>query len=343
MHENDGQVETTDGRFLIIENEALPIKHVSLALDKVQLDPDNPRIQDAVKQKYRHVKISQPQLQALIMEQPGVSDLFVAIRDNGGLQEPIYVRPDGRVIEGNCRAACYLKLKAVPGSVKKWNLIPAAIVPNITERQVAILQGQQHVAGKNKWRAYEKVGHLYRMHHHLNMDPAEIAKSMGLRERDVKRDLEAYETMTNKLLPQMKNGSNRLEKWSFIQELYKRKGLSEYRAKEENINEFVSMVSSGKLTRGVDVRRLEHIVKVPSALKELKKKDIDSAISVAGKIDPTVDSAILKKLKSVTRLLQELPSKDLTRISEDAKAQQILNELAQALRNVARAAKIKLP
>ena len=57
------------------------------------------------------------------------------------------------------------------------------------------------------------------------------------------------------------NGSGGLEKWSFVQELFKRKELAAYRAKPENIDEFVTMVVDKKLKQGTDVRKLEKVIK----------------------------------------------------------------------------------
>lgn len=327
-------------RALVVENEVIPAEYQELPLGQVLLDPDNPRIQHAVRQKSKNGKISPKDLRSLILDQPGVSALFVSIRDNGGLLEPIYVRKDGRVIEGNCRTAAYLRLHETFPNVKAWEAIPALVIPVITDRQVAVLQGSHHVAGKNKWKAYEKIGHLHTMHKRLNMEPSAIAKALGLRENDVKRDLTAYATMTDKLLPKM-NGGNVLQKWSFVQELYKRKELEGYRLKEENIDEFVSMIVDGRLKRGTDVRDLEKVLQVPAAVKTLKKKGMGAAISVVSKVDPTVDSPSLKKLKQATALLEQMPSKDLQRLLIDSNSQQILIDLFLALKNVAKAANIK--
>jgi hypothetical protein len=151
------------GQTLTIENESIPIEHRKLPLEDVRLDPSNPRIQHAVKKVSKNGTISQDDLRKLILDLPGVPELFKSIRDNGGLLESIYVRPDGRIIEGNCRAASYLKLHSISKNDKRWQTIPAVFVPHISDRQVAILQGQYHVAGKNKWQAYEKAGHLHTM------------------------------------------------------------------------------------------------------------------------------------------------------------------------------------
>jgi hypothetical protein len=56
------------------------------------------------------------------------------------------------------------------------------------------------------------------------MDEKAIARALGMREGEVIRDLKAYAIMTEQLLPKVKSG-NGLDKWSFVQELCKRKGL----------------------------------------------------------------------------------------------------------------------
>jgi len=328
------------GHHLIIEGQEIPIEHRRMPLKDVLLDPDNPRIKHVVRRAAKDGKIGQAELRKLILEQPGVDDTFTSIRDNGGIQEAIYVRSDSRIIEGNCRAASYMKLHGIKQSDPRWQTIPAVMVPNITERQVAVLQGRYHVKGRIKWRAYEKIGHMHHMHTNLGMDAKAIALALGMKEPAVIRDLKAYEVMTEKLLPKM-NGSGGLEKWSFVQELFKRKELAAYRAKPENIDEFVTMVVDKKLKQGTDVRKLEKVIKHASALKTLKKTGIDAAMTIVGKADPTADSKTFQKLKEATTILQHLQGQELERLKED-KPQQLLKELHTAIKAAAKAAGVKL-
>lgn len=79
---------TTNGRPLIIEGVAIPVEFNELPVGKVILDPDNPRIQHAVKQKFKSAQVKQADLLTLVYEQPGVPELYATIRDNGGLMEP---------------------------------------------------------------------------------------------------------------------------------------------------------------------------------------------------------------------------------------------------------------
>jgi hypothetical protein len=329
---------------LTIEGEALAVAYREMPLRDVQLDLTNPRIQYILRQS-KNGKPTQDELTKLILDIHGVPALFASIRDNKGLLEPIYVRPDGRVIEGNCRAAAYMRLLSIDRkkgvSNSNWEAIPAFVVPKISERQVAVLQGRVHVAGKNKWRAYEKAGHVHSMYTNLRMDPKTIGQLLSMSEGEVLRDIRAYETITEKFLPKMK-GVTGLEKWSFFEEFFKRKGLEEYRAKPANVNAFVAMVQTGKLKRGADVRKLEKILKHKGALKVLKHQGVDMAMEKVGQADPTADSPTFHQLKKTVRLLKEFPTKDLDRLRGDDKPQQILQELFTAAKVLAKAAGVKL-
>jgi hypothetical protein len=336
-----GDPVTVHQTLIIIEDQKVLVEHRDLPLEAVKLDPHNPRIQHAVKQKFPNREITQEELRKLILDQPGVSDLFRSIRDNGGINDPIHVRPDGSIIEGNCRVASYLKLNSIDKKNPRWQAIPAIFVPSITPRQAAVLQGQFHVAGKNKWSAYEKAGHLHFMKNTLEMDEKAIAVTMRMTEKEVSRDLQAYTIMTEKVLPQMPGGSG-LDKWSFVDELCKRKGLEDYRTKPANVDDFVSMVVDKRLKKGADVRKLEKVLKDPAAVKTLKKQDVDAALAVVGKSDPTADSTAFNKLKKATTLLQRMPNKDLQRLRASEEPRVILRDLFNALKDVAKAAGVKL-
>lgn len=340
-----GTVGSAAGQKLTIEGQTIDAEFRFLPLADVELDLTNPRIQYLLKQNAKNGKLTQEELAKLIHDNiPGAPGLFASIRDNRGLLEPILVRPDGRVIEGNCRLACYMRLlsidkkRGVAGSI--WAEIPVFVVPHISERQVAAFQGRVHVAGKNPWRAYEKAGHIFTMHKKHGMDAKTIGHILSMTESEVLRDIRTYETMTQKLFPKMK-GTAALEKWSFFAEFFKRKGLEQYRAKPANVNQFVALVRSGKLKRGADVRKLEKILKHKTALKELKANGVDSAMTTLGQADPTADSRTFLQLKKTVKLLQHFPTKDLDRL-RDPEPQRILQELVAAAKTVATTAGVKV-
>ena len=336
---------TEQGRatgYISIEGAAVAVERRDLSIEDIVLDPDNPRIRHAVRQKTNGGgALTQAQLRDLILEQPGVSDTFKSIRDNGGLIEPIHVRPDGRVIEGNCRAASTMRLHEANKTDARWLHVPVYLVPKITDRQVAVLQGQFHVVGKNKWRAYEKAGHVHTMHTDLKMGVPAIAKALGIQERVITRLLAAYETMREQVLPKLKGGRG-LDRWSHVEEFYKNKDLEEYRQNERNVAEFVSLVVDGKIKHGAQVRDLPKILKHERATKVLKKSGFKEAVAIVGKSDPTADSVVFRKVKDLTEALRSLASTELQRVRQERKPQQLLRELSTAINNVAKTAGFEL-
>src|SRR5439155_14135649 len=102
------------------------------------------------------------EIQKFLLDEDGVADLQRQIRDNGGLVDPIIVDRNYDVIEGNCRTAIYMKLRGARPQEAQWKKIPAYVVaPEVTERQVLILQAIYHVhSNKIRWGAYEQQAHL---------------------------------------------------------------------------------------------------------------------------------------------------------------------------------------
>lgn len=68
------------GQTLIVEGVKIRVRYNEMDLNDVRLDPNNPRIQHAVKQKSKGRTLTQEELRDLILDLPGVSELFKSIR-----------------------------------------------------------------------------------------------------------------------------------------------------------------------------------------------------------------------------------------------------------------------
>src|SRR5687768_14576844 len=90
---------------LTIENQQVEATYEELPIKSVKLDPGNPRIREQLRQAGINGRAKPEQLRKLILDISGVPNLLRSIRENKGLHDPIYVRKDGRVAEGNCRTA----------------------------------------------------------------------------------------------------------------------------------------------------------------------------------------------------------------------------------------------
>lgn len=327
-------------RSIRIEGVDVPVRYERVPLDEVKLDGDNPRTRELCRRM--NGAVTPDKLEKTLFEISGVSALQRAIRDNNGIHEPIYIRHDGRVVEGNCRTAVYRRLRTAFKKNPEWQTIPAYRLPaNVTDRQVAVLQGSWHVAGKNSWRAQEQAGHVYHMRKAVGMEVAEIAAALGITESVVERQIATYETMRDHVLPKL-GPADGMKKYSYVSELYKNKKLESFRKDKKNVEFVAKLIVDNKLTKGAHVRDLHKVLDIPQAKEALGKDGIGKALSIVGKKDPTADSMVFRKIKTATEALRGIQNPELTRLRSGNKEQQMLTELFKALETVAKHAGVKL-
>jgi ParB-like chromosome segregation protein Spo0J len=327
-------------RILTVEGKTIPATYMEIPLVQVRLSPKNPRIQRLLR---TNPKPTSEEIQRFLLDEDGVSDLQKQIRDNQGLVDPIIVNKDYEVIEGNCRAAIYQKLKDGRPQESQWSKIPAYVLDDsVTERQLLILQAIYHVhSNKIKWGAYEQQSHLNAMRTTLTMSSADIARVLGLSPGLVNTLLDAHAAMTKHYVVKQKPGEDR-KVWSHFLELHKNPKLATFRGSDENLRIFAKLVKDGKIKKGSDVRKLPAIVADPSALKKLAKQGLDAAVREVGKGDPSQVYPLFKQLKKTTKLLKAVKREDVEELKSQQAEQKEFRALYEALVAVARAANIKL-
>src|SRR5262249_47176776 len=143
---------------IVLDGVKVQVRGQDLPLNTVLLDPANPRVANTVAVgNFGSGETQQKALRDLLWEDSDVHDLYRSVLTNKGLVERIIVRNNHVVAEGNCRTVVYHKLRENFRQSPLWKTIPARVLPaDITDRQVAILLGELHVGGKNKWSAFEK-------------------------------------------------------------------------------------------------------------------------------------------------------------------------------------------
>lgn len=328
-----------DGRMLTIEGTRVPVTYTEVDVDKVRLDPKNPRINyQRVQRDGRPTKPKE--LRDFVLELPAVSDLFKGIRDNGGLIDPIIVHGD-RVVEGNCRAAVFMKLRELWPKDQRWARIPAEVLPQgTTDRQIAVLQGMYHVNGKIQWRAYLQAAHLHDMKVRLKMSPAVIAKSLSLQQRVVERLLKAYQAMTEHV-PQVKSGKG-LEFFSYFEELFKIKKLEKFRSDEGNVKVFAKLIKEKKIPLGQNVRDLPALLEHPKVFQKLVTDGYKPARAALGATDPSKVYPIYKQVRETRELLEGLQAHELSTLAKQPAQQGEIRGLYRAIKKVAAATQIDL-
>jgi transcriptional regulator with XRE-family HTH domain len=318
---------------LTIDGRNIRVQHAELDVDAVKLNPRNPRIANTVGQvESDDSRTLDKHIEEVLWGDSDVRELCSQIEVNKGLIERIVARPDGLVLEGNCRTVCYRKLKAKNPGEGRWKRIPARILPaDISPRDVAILLGEMHVAGKNTWSPFEKAGHIHAMHVELGLTQDEIAKRLRMSKSRVNQLVRAFEAVKYRLLPRFPRVGG-IRKFSYFEEFYRNPVMREWASRDaRREDQFVEWVGTGKLSEGVQVRSLPSILAAPEAVRALSKEGFEAAMSIVGESNPALESKLLQKMVDMTELLRTARLDDVRRVSEHRQAQAIVKNMADAL------------
>jgi hypothetical protein len=319
---------TLDGRSVQVENVDLP-------LADVRLDPRNPRIANTVAvSAMGEGPALQKRIEALLWEDDDVRDLYRQVLINKGLIERIIVRQDGTAVEGNCRTVVYRKLREKYSADANWQRIPARVLPaDIGDREIAILLGEMHVAGKNTWTPFEKAGHVYRMHRDFALTQEEIAQRLRMSKSKVNQLIRAFDVMKNRFLPKYP-GPGSVRKFSYFEELYKNPTLREWATTTPNAEEnFVDWVGKNRLAQGIHVRQLSAILQNPEAVVALTNEGFAEAQRAIAQDNPAMTSKLFKRMLEMTEALKKAQLDDIQKVrgTDSSKARQIVEEMEQAL------------
>lgn len=329
---------TTGWRSITVDGEVLQEEFIEVPLEKLKLSSTNPRIRKLLR---TNPTPTPDAILKFLLEEDGVADLQRQIRENRGVVDPILIDPDFEVIEGNCRVAIYKKLRVGRPNEPQWRTMPCRMLTKVTPRQVRILQAIYHVhSNKIRWGAYEQQAHLQDMRDKDGMEPAEIARVLGLSTKQVTTLLDAYDAMTKHYVESTKPGEDK-KVWSHFHELYKKPKLAGFRSSEKNLKTFAKLVKAGKI-KGADVRKLPAIVANPKALEELEQHGIAAAQVVVAKADPSKVIPLFKQIRRTTKLLKNLRATALQDLKTQPAEQKELRALYQAVVEVAKAAGVKL-
>jgi hypothetical protein len=320
---------------ITLDGKRVQVQSVDLPLERVKLDPRNPRIANTVALSLTEEGDAlQKKLESLLWEDGDVRDLYRQVLINKGLVERIIVRQDGSVVEGNCRTVVYRKLREKHPADPTWRQIPARLLPvDIGARDVAILLGEMHVAGKNTWTPFEKAGHVYRLHEEFALTQDEIAQRLRMSKSKVNQLIRAFDVMKNNYLPKYP-GSASSRKFSYFEELYKKPQLREWVANAPNGEDmFVDWVGTEKIDQGLHVRDLPAILKDEDAVKALTEDGFAAAQRVLEEDNPALTSKLFRRMVEMAEALKKAQLDDIQRVRKggNSKARRIVQDLSESL------------
>jgi hypothetical protein len=337
-----------------IDNKTIQLVHDDVAIERIELDQDNPRIRYrlALEANGNGKKPTERELEKVILDVPEVKRLLRDIEQNGGLRERVILQENGaklKAIEGNCRLTCIRALHRKDKDDPRWKTIPARIMPSdVNPKHLAILLTDFHVAGKIRWEAHEKAGQIYHMANELGMSQDEIALYWHASKGTVSRFLLAYSFMVERFLKVDGGKYAKIgrRKWSFFDEFFKKKELKEELKENPDFGDtFCRWVGDEHLPQGADVRFLPTILKHPDARERFETgTSLAEVKKMIEKEEPEQGSDFFKQLGNMRQNFTSAAQvKEILRIRTDKVARQRLIDTYEAMVDFMRLADVEVP
>lgn len=299
---------------ITLGGQSVRLVHIDIPIGDVKLDRKNQRIQYFLASTGG--KVDDEELEKKLWEIPDVKALYRAIIFNEGLVERIIVMADGTVVEGNCRTVCYRKLHKEFPVEPRWAKIPARVLPpDIEPKLLAILLGEMHVAGKNKWTAYEKAAYVYRMNEELGFSLDHLAEHLRGSKATIKKLIDAFKLCKEQFLEKYPEPKN-VYKFAYFEEFYKK-----FKKPDPELErDFVDWVGTEKVTEGIHVRDLPDIVAHPTARRALSENGYSAAMMVLEAVDPSYASEFFGAIDWMVEQFKKAPAEDIKAIRDGDEA-----------------------
>jgi hypothetical protein len=329
---------------LRLQGRDVPFERDVIDVDQLTLDPSNPRIQYLIGMNVGPV--SQERLEELLWDKNPVKALAMSIEQNKGVYEAILVQKiDGRLVvrEGNSRVVASRRLKQLhPEEEDHYTTVPAMIFDEqLTEDDLAVYLADVHVAGKNKWGGYEQAKHVHDLYTEFGKPYEWLAQHLRLSKSRITQDIKAYKWTTAFLgeNPDPKN----LDKFAFFQELARKRDLADRFDNDlEFEQQFKRWLVDGKLSKSVDVRKLDMLMENPHATKVLDEEGFEEAAQVLIKDDPALGSDLYDAVKKTTLKLKKAPADEIQDLSTNKQKLLMLRDLKRALDDLATLSDVEL-
>lgn len=327
---------------VVIGGVSVQVTHENVPHTSLRLDPENPRTRLQLTAGGRKKPATPDELFELMREQNGYPELQRQIREQGGISEPLLVRSDGRIVEGNTRYAVICALAAkTAGGVAKWGSVPIMRLPaDISEKAIQLQMAGYHIAGKTNWRASAQADQIYQ----LLKEPAiatieEVAEATRMTKKKVEQYLAAYEYLIKEILPQKKDAgaAERQEilesKFSHALQLMTVRKLEPFRGDKTKREWLAKQIAEDKIT-GMQVRDLHKVAAQPEARAALEESGFKAAKEVLRVVNPAAESKVLEAVKKLTVQLKDLDTKELSLFRDHAEPRKALESLREAVGDV---------
>ncbi|MCK5624778.1 hypothetical protein KAI04_02970 [Candidatus Pacearchaeota archaeon] len=310
-----------------------PIKEISL--EKVKLDPNNVRFLHLPK------RLSDKEIEEILWKEADTFELYKQILSAGELYEKPLLNSELTVIEGNRRIVCLrrLRIEANKGdlsgiSKQHFDRVRCIVLSKDTPLQsIDILLATIHVKGKKPWNAFNKTKHIFNLYdvHGLSYD--DLSKELGMGKKTVMRAVKVYKA-TEEYGKKYDKDEEWFRKFTYFDELYKRRDLEEFRKEKKNLKKFENWIFHKKLDDVREVRKLGLFLQDKEVVIEFEEKGFDAAMEMIGQRDPSLNSSEFKKIKNTIDVIRNFSRKELSKTVNDSSRLKLLNSLKKEINSL---------
>lgn len=303
--------------------------------DSVLLDTTNPRVGFSMRQLDADQR-NDPACTLLLTSQEDTEGLKRSIILSGGVQEPIYLRHDNTVAEGNRRVVAMRAAKEEHPLDPRFARLPAWLVPEGTpESLIQDLLNEIHLGSVRGWAPYEKALQM-RALLDTGLIFEEVAERYRMTAMEVRQHVEAAEMMDRLYFPITRDPTDaeHRSKFSYFLEFLRNTRLRKQGEGMPNLPErFSRWVRDGQINTGAKVRKLPKVLEREDALQLLEIDGFDAAEQLLARTDPREHELYLTLEKARTRL-QQITVAELSDLASSGERMQILVALQEQLSTV---------
>lgn len=250
--ENNGR-----GMSITLKGREVPITRKMLEHMNLRYYPENPRVYSIV-HRNGDDEPDQEIIEHELQKMDHVKQLVQAIKQNGGLTDPLLVRGIDRVVlEGNSRLAAYRLLSK--NNPVQWGQVKCDVIEvEIDDVEVTTLLSHYHIIGRKSWDPFEQAGMFWRWHcEGVSLDDiSQRVDEIGISSKKIRHWIEVYSMMVY-------HNDTDPSRWSYYDEFIKSREIKKVREEHPEIAKvFVKKVKKGEIGKAVDVRdKLKQVCK----------------------------------------------------------------------------------
>jgi len=318
-----------------IQGRSVDLTLVEVNPSDVKLDPTNPRVGFSMRQLAEDER-NEGACVLLLTSQEDTEALRRSIVASNGVQEPIYLRSDGRVAEGNRRVvAMRAAQEEFPGD-SRFSKMPAWLIPEQTpEHVIQDLLNEVHLGSVRGWAPYERALQM-RALVDGGLIEDEIAERYRMTPREVRQQLAAVEFMDRLYFPMTSDPTDpeHRAKFSYFLEFYKNGRIQAHNQSVPDLQErFARWVRDARIDTGARVRRLPRILDSKEATRLLDVVGFDAADEYLAKQHPE-EQELYAVVERTKRRLALMTVAELVQLRGSEERKDILKSLREELSSV---------